>query len=49
MLAIANGMVSIILSLLMSVVQLGGNAAATYGPDVTAVFEAALDRTPPRR
>ena len=47
--AIANGMVSIILSLLMSVVQLGGNAAATYGPDVTAVFEAALDRTPPRR
>jgi len=48
-LAIANGMVSIILSLLMSVVQLGGNAAATYGPDVTAVFEAALDRTPPRR
>ena len=46
--AIAHGMVSIILSLLMSVVQLGGNAAATYGPDVTAVFEAALDRTPER-
>jgi AcrR family transcriptional regulator len=46
--AVANGMVTIILSLLMSVVQLGGNAASTYGPDVTAVFEAALDRTPTR-
>src|SRR5947209_14363178 len=41
---IANGMVMIILSLLMSVVQLGGAAADTYGPDVTAVFEAALGR-----
>src|SRR5438045_2911741 len=30
---IANGVVAIILSLLMSVVQLGGNAAVTYGPD----------------
>src|SRR5438270_11847011 len=44
--AMANGMVTIILSLLMSVVQLGGDAAGTYGPDVTAVFEAALGRTP---
>ena len=44
--AIANGMVTIILSLLMSVVQLGGEAAGTYGSDVTAVFEAALGRTP---
>ena len=42
--AIANGMVTIILSLLMSVVQLGGGAAGTYGSDVTAVFEAALGR-----
>src|SRR5437870_6555014 len=31
--AIANGMVTIILSLLMSVVQLGGGAAGTYGSD----------------
>src|SRR5437764_5308910 len=43
--AIANGMVTIILSLLMSVVQLGGGAAGNYGSDVTAVFEAALGRT----
>jgi AcrR family transcriptional regulator len=40
--AIANGMVTIILSLLMSVVQIGGGTADNYGPDVTAVFEAAL-------
>ncbi len=39
---IANGLVSIILSLLMSVVQLGQDAAATYQADVLAVFEAAL-------
>jgi len=43
---VANGMVTIILSLLMSVVQLGGSAATTYGPDVTGVFEAALGRSP---
>jgi AcrR family transcriptional regulator len=47
--AIANGMVSIIASLLMSVVQLGPNAAKAYGTDVAAVFEAALERTPPPR
>jgi AcrR family transcriptional regulator len=40
---IANGMVAIILSLLMSVVQLGTGAASTYGRDVAAVFEAALN------
>ncbi len=40
---IGHGFVAIILSLLMSVVQLGGNAAATYGDDVAAVFEAALN------
>ena len=44
--AIANGMVTIILSLLMSIVQLGGNVAVTYGQDVTAVFEAAIGRAP---
>ena len=39
---IANGLVSIVLSLLMSVVQVGGDTARTYGPDVAAVFEAAV-------
>jgi AcrR family transcriptional regulator len=43
---IANGIVAIVLSLLMSVVQLGPEAAGPYGDDVAAVFEAALDRTP---
>ena len=42
--AVANGMVTIILSLLMAVVQIGGGAGDTYGPDVIAVFEAALGR-----
>jgi len=46
--SIANGVVSIILSLLMSVVQLGSDTATTYADDVAAVFEAALDPTPPR-
>jgi AcrR family transcriptional regulator len=42
--AIANGVVAIMLSLLMSVVQFGGKAAALYGDDIVAVFEAALAR-----
>jgi AcrR family transcriptional regulator len=46
---IGNGVVAIILSLLMSVVQVGNNAATTYASDVAAVFEAALARTPPPR
>lgn len=41
--AMANGIVAIVLSLLMSVVQLGREAAATYAADVISVFEAALD------
>jgi AcrR family transcriptional regulator len=40
---IGNGVVSIMLSLLMSVVQVGSNVALTYGDDITAVFEAAFD------
>jgi AcrR family transcriptional regulator len=44
--AIANGIVSIMLSLLMSVVQLGAQAAGPYSADVAAVFEAALDVPP---
>jgi AcrR family transcriptional regulator len=45
--AIGNGVVSIVLSLLMSVVQVGSNAAVAYGADVAAVFEAALSPLPP--
>src|SRR3954469_3580573 len=41
--AIGSGIVAIMLSLLMSVVQLGPGAAAPYSLDVAAVFEAALD------
>ena len=44
---IGNGIVSIMLSLLMSVVQVGRGAALEYGADVAAVFEAALDPRPP--
>lgn len=40
--AIGNGVVAIVLSLLMSVVQLGPAVAGTYADDVAAVFEAAL-------
>lgn len=47
--AIGNGIVAIMLSLLMSVVQLGTDAAGPYTSDIAAVFEAALDRTPPTR
>ncbi len=43
----ANGIVAIVLSLLMSVVQIGGDAASRYASDVAAVFEAAIERTPP--
>ena len=38
----ANGIVSIVLSLLMSVVQIGAEASLPYAMSVTAVFEAAL-------
>ncbi|MHB8464054.1 MAG: TetR/AcrR family transcriptional regulator [Acidimicrobiales bacterium] len=45
--SIANGVVAIILSLLMSVIQLGGGAATAYAGDVAAVFDAALDPPAP--
>jgi hypothetical protein len=47
----ASGMVSILLSLLMSVVQLGADTITSHGADVAAVFEAALTptREPARR
>jgi AcrR family transcriptional regulator len=41
--AVGNGVVAIMLSLLMSVVQVGGDVALAYRADVAAVFEAALD------
>ncbi len=41
--AVGNGVVAMVLSLLMSVVQVGRSAALTYGTDVAAVFRAALD------
>lgn len=40
---IANGVVVILLALLRSVVQIGPAVVDTYGPDVAAVFAAALD------
>lgn len=43
---LANGVVAIMLSLLMSVVQLGTRTAVTYADDVAAVFKAAVE--PPR-
>lgn len=43
---IGNGIVAIMLSLLMSVTQLGPDAAGSYADDIAAVFQAALDRTP---
>lgn len=41
--ATGNGLVAIVLSMLMSVVQLGADAALPYADDVTSVFAAALD------
>jgi AcrR family transcriptional regulator len=43
----ANGVVAIVLSLLMSVVQLGTDLAAPHAADVAAVFAAALDPLQP--
>jgi AcrR family transcriptional regulator len=44
--AVGNGIVSLTLSMLMSVVQLGTEAAVTYAGDVLSVFEAALGTAP---
>lgn len=43
----ANGVVALVMSLLMSVVQLGLEITNAYADDVAAVFEAALERRPP--
>lgn len=45
--AMANGVVALVMSLLMSVVQLGLEITSAYADDVAAVFEAALERRPP--
>ena len=44
---IANGLTTIVLSLLMSLLQTGADLATVVGPDVAAVVEAAL--SPPAR
>jgi AcrR family transcriptional regulator len=44
--AVANGIVALMLSVLMSVTQLGSQAAVAYWHDVAAVFEAALTSPP---
>lgn len=41
--SIGNGVVAIVLSLLMSMVQVDRNAALTYADDVAAVFAAAIE------
>jgi hypothetical protein len=45
--AIANGSVIIIMSLMMSLLQFGRQGAVLYGEDVLAVFAAALDAPGP--
>lgn len=46
---IGNGLVTVTLSLLMSVVQIGLHVAAAYGDDVVSVLEAALEPRTGRR
>ena len=43
--AVGNGIVTLVLSLLMSTVQVGGEAVGRFGSDVVAVFEAAIGRS----
>lgn len=45
----ANGIVAITLSLLMSVIQVGEAAAEAYGADIAAVLAAAIEPRRPRR
>jgi AcrR family transcriptional regulator len=45
--AVANGIVTICLSLLRAVVQIGSDVTATYASDIAAVFAAALDPVRP--
>lgn len=41
--SIGNGAVTIVISLMMSVIQFGREGVGVYGPDVIAVFDAALE------
>lgn len=45
----ANGLVAIVLSLLMSVVQIGAGAADLYADDIASVLRAAIEVPPPGR
>lgn len=45
--AIGNGIIALMLAVLMSVIQVGHEAALAYSHDVAAVFEAALTTPPP--
>lgn len=45
--AMGNGIVAILLSLLMSLIQLGPGTAGPYADDIARVFEAALATPPP--
>ncbi len=45
--SIANGLVGMMLSILMSVVQVGGAITGAYADDVIAVFSAAIDPPAP--
>jgi AcrR family transcriptional regulator len=47
--AVGNGIVALMLAVLMSVTQLGRQAAVAYSADVAAVFEAALTSPAGRR
>ena len=40
--AVGNGIIALMLAVLMSVTQIGSEAAVAYSQDVAAVFEAAL-------
>ena len=40
--AVGNGVIALMLAVLMSVTQIGTEAAVTYWQDVAAVFDAAL-------
>jgi AcrR family transcriptional regulator len=45
--AVGNGIIALMLAVLMSVTQVGDEAAVAYGRDVAAVFEAALTAPAP--
>lgn len=44
--ALANGVVALVLSMLMSVIQVGMEVAGAYARDIAVVFDAAIECTP---